>query len=176
MSKVLRRKMVDELTARYRGCLNFVLVDYRGLSGRQGVELRRDLRESGVRMNVLKNSVAVQTFEKLGLGALKDRLTGMNALVYGPDPVAIAKKLLAFREKTQKPEIRAALVEGQVFGPEQVTRLSKLPGREQLLGMLLGTLQGVTQKFVSTLNEIPRKFVGTLKAIQDKMEGKPAPI
>jgi len=172
MSKGLRRRMVDELAGRYGGCRNFVLVDYRGMNGRQSVELRRDLQESGVRMNVLKNSVALHTFEKLGWKALQDRLSGMTALVYGPDAVVIAKKLVAFREKTQKPEIRAALVEGRAFGPEQVDVLSKLPGREQLLGIFLGTLQGVTQKFVSTLNEIPRKFVGTLKAVQDKLDGK----
>lgn len=172
MSKVLRRKMVDDLAGRVRGLKNFVLVDYRGMNGRQTMELRRELRESGVKVNVLKNSVAAHTFEQLGLKDLKNRLAGMSALVSGPDPVVMAKKLLAFREKTQKPEIRAALVDGQVFGPEQITALSKLPGREQLLGMLLGTLNGVTQKFVSTLNEVPRKFVGTLQAIQDKLEGK----
>lgn len=168
MSKVMRRKMVDELAGKYRGMKNFVLVDVRGMSGRQSVELRRDLRESGVRMNVLKNSVAHHTFEKLGLKGFQEKLTGMNAVVYGPDPVTIAKKLTAFRDKQQKPDIKAAVVEGQVFGPKQIETLSKLPGREQLISMLLGLFRAVPQQFVSTLNEIPRKFLGTLQAIQDK--------
>ncbi len=172
MSKVMRRRMVEELVSRYRGAKNWVLVDVRGMSGRQSVELRRELRESGVRINVLKNSVAHHTFERLELKPLQEKLAGMNAVVFGPDPVVIAKKLVAFREKTQKPEIKAAVVEGRFCGPAQVDSLSKMPGREQLLGMFLGVLQAVPQKFVSTLNEIPRKFLGTLQAIQDQQEKK----
>ena len=54
---------------------------------------------------------------------------------------------------------------------EQLKPLADLPGRDGLLGMLLGALQGVTVKFVSTLNEVPRKFVGTLEAVKEKQEG-----
>lgn len=172
MSKVMRRRMVDEMTARFQGVTNFVLIDYRGMTGRQSVELRRDLRKSGVRLNVLKNSVAVHTLAKLGVKGLGEKMLGMNALLYGPDPVEMAKKLVAFRDKAQKPEIKAALVDGQLFDAKGVEALSKLPGRQELLSQLLGTLQGVTAQFVSTLNEIPRKFVGTLKAIEEKGENK----
>lgn len=172
MSKVLRRRMVDELAKKYQGVTNFVLVDYRGMTGRQSVELRRDLREAGVRLNVLKNSVAVHTLAKLGVKGLGEKMLGMNALVYGPDPVAMAKKLVAFRDKAQKPVIKGALVDGQLFDAKGVEALSKLPGRLELLSQLLGTLQGVTAQFVSTLNEIPRKFLGTLKAIEEKQGEK----
>jgi large subunit ribosomal protein L10 len=173
MSKAMRRRMVDELAGRYRALRNFVLVDYRGMNGRDTVDLRKQLRAAGIRLNVVKNSVAFHTFEQLGLKSLQDRLTGMNAVVTGPDPVEMAKRLLAFRDRdkqAKRPVIRGALVEGQVFGPEEVEALSKLPGRNELLATLLGTLQGVTQKFVSTLNEIPRKFLGTLQAISEKQE------
>jgi len=172
MSKVLRRRMVDELAEKFKGQKNLVLVDAKGLTGNQANELRAQLREVKVRMRLVKNSVALHTFKKLGIDAFEKALSGMNAVVYGPDPLAIAKKLVAYREKNQRPEVRAAVIDGKPMAAAALVELSKLPGREQILSQVLGVMKGVTQQFVSTLNEIPRKFVGTLQAIADKDKEK----
>lgn len=168
MSKVLRKRMVEELAEKFKGQKNLVLVDARGLTANQSNELRAQLREGKVRMRVVKNSVALHTFKKLGIDAFEKHLAGMNALVYGPDPLVLAKKLVAYRDKNQKPELKCALIEGKVLGPKELVELSKLPGREQLLSQILGVMQGVAQQFAGVLYEIPRRFVGTLKAVADK--------
>jgi len=168
MSKVLRRKMVDELAEKLKGQTNLVLVDAQGLTGIQTTELRKSLREEKLKLRLVKNSVALHTFKKLGVTGLDAQLTGMSAVVYGADPLAIAKKLVAYREKHQKAAVKAALIEGKPFPPAQIEAFSKLPGRQELLSQLLGVMNAVTVQFVSTLNEIPRKFVGTLQAVADK--------
>jgi large subunit ribosomal protein L10 len=168
MAKELRKRVVGELQAKYQGQKNFFLVNYQGLTANQTVELRRELRADKVRMNVVKNSVAHHAFEQLGLAGLQKHLIGMNAIVFGPDPVVAAKKILAYRDKHQKPEVRAAIVDGKLMTPADVVTLSKLPGREQLLSQVLGVLLGVQTQLVSTLNEIPRAFVGTLQAVADR--------
>ena len=53
---------------------------------------------------------------------------------------------------------------------EGVQGMSKLPGREELLSTLVGTMQAPITKFVQTLNEIPTKFVRTLAAVCDAKE------
>jgi len=168
MSKVLRRKMVDELAETLKGQNNLVLVDAKGLTGIQTTELRKALREDKSKLRLVKNSVALHTFKKLGVTGFDGSLTGMSGVVYGPDPLAIAKKLIAYKEKHQKAAVKAALIEGKPMAAASIEALSKLPGRQELLSQVLGVLQGVTVKFVSTLNEIPRSFVGTLKAVADK--------
>jgi len=168
MSKALRRKSVDELAEKFKGQANLVLVDANGLTANQAVELRREVREGQARVRLLKNSVALHTFKKLGLAGFEKHLTGMNVLVYGPDPLSIAKKLVAYKEKHQKGAVKAAVIEGKEMPAAGILELSKLPGRNELLGQILGVMQGVTTKFVSTLNEIPRAFVGTLQAVADK--------
>ncbi len=168
MSKALRHKMVDELAGKFRGQKNIVLVNAQGLTGNQTVELRAQLREVQVKMRLMKNSVALHIFKKLGLPGFDPHLSGMTALVYGPDPLAIAKKLVAYREKNQRPEVKCAWIEGKVMGAAEVVALSRLPGREAILASLFGTMNAVTQKFVSTLNEIPRSFVATLLAVSGK--------
>lgn len=168
MSKALRRKSVDELAEKFKGQANLVLVDANGLTANQAVELRREVREGQARVRLLKNSVALHTFKKLGLEGFEKHLTGMNVLVYGPDPLSIAKKLVAYKEKHQKGSVKAAVIEGKEMPAAGIVELSKLPGRQELLGQILGVMQGATTKFVSVLNEIPRSFVGTLQAVADK--------
>ncbi len=172
MSKVLRKKMVDELAEKFKGQKNLVLVDTKGLTARQATELRAELRESKVQMRAVKNSVALYTFRKLGVEGFDKSLTGMNAVIYGADPLAIAKRLVAYKEKNQRPEVRAAVIEGKPVSPAAIGDLAKLPGREEMLAQVLGLMNGVTAQFVSTLNEIPRKFVGTLQAVADKDKEK----
>src|SRR5688500_12489591 len=128
MSKVLRRRMVDELVKKHEKQKNFVLVNAAGMTSNQAVELRRDLREAKAKLTVLKNSVAHHAFEKMGLKDLQKHLTGMNALVVGSDPVVLAKKLTAFREKTEKAAVRGAQVEGKAVTAADIAAMSKLPG------------------------------------------------
>ena len=168
MSKVLRRKMVDELAEKLKGQQNMVLIDANGLTGNQSVELRKSLREEKVRVRLVKNSVALHTFKKLGIAAFEKHLTGMSAVVYGGDPLAIAKRLVDYAKKHQKAAVKAALIEGKPQDGAAIAALAKLPSRPEMLGQILGVMQGATVKLVSTLNEIPRKFVGTLLAIADK--------
>ena len=170
MSKVLRRRMVDELVKKHEKQKTFVLVNAQGMTSNQAVELRRDLREAKAKLTVLKNSVAHHAFEKMGLKDLQKHLTGMNALVVGSDPVILAKKLTAFREKTEKAAVRAAQVEGKAMTPADVAAMSKLPGREQLLSTLLGTLQAPAQQFVNVLHESVRQVLGVLAAYETKLK------
>ena len=173
MAKALRRKMVDELVKKHEQQKNFVLIGTQGMTANQAVELRRDLRDAKVKLTVLKNSVAHHAFEKMGLKELQKHLTGMNALVVGPDPVVMAKRLTAFREKTEKAAVRAAVIEGKGLTPADVAALSKLPGREQLLSTLLGTMKAPAQQLVTVLNESVRQFLGVLVAYETKLkEGK----
>ena len=170
MSKVLRRRMVDELVKKHDKQKNFVLVNATGMTANQAVELRRDLREAKAKLTVLKNSVAHHAFEKMGLKDLQKHLTGMNALVTGSDPVVLAKKLTAFREKTEKAQVRGASVEGKALTAADVAAMSKLPGREELLSTLLGTLQAPAQQMVNVLQESVRQVLNVLAAYEAKLK------
>jgi large subunit ribosomal protein L10 len=59
---------------------------------------------------------------------------------------------------------------GKLISSAELDTLAKLPGREQLLAQLLGTMQAPIQSFVRILNEVPSKFVRTLAAVRDSKE------
>ena len=171
----MRRRMVDELVKKVTGAKNVVLLNVHGLRANEATELRRDLRGAHVKVTTVKNSTAHHAFEKLGIKGLQKHLTGMNAVVYGDDGAAIAKKLTEYIKKTKKAEVKAALIDGQEFGPKQIDELSKLPGRSEHYSMILGALNTVIAKFIGTMAAVPGSFAGVLKAIEEKQKGGQQP-
>ena len=61
-----------------------------------------------------------------------------------------------------------------VMSAKEVVSLAQMPSRQELLGMVLGTMQAPVAKFVRTLNEVPGKFVRTLAAVRDQKEKQAA--
>ena len=168
MSKVLRRRMVDELSVSLKDQTSLIVVDATGLTGTQADEIRAELRQSEGKFRHVKNSVALHACKKVGIEGLDEYLNGMTAFAFGADVLSVAKGLIEYKDKNKRPKVRGALIEGQLMNAAEVEQFSKLPSRDELLSILLGTLNAVTTKFVSTLNEIPRSFVGTLQAVADK--------
>jgi large subunit ribosomal protein L10 len=52
----------------------------------------------------------------------------------------------------------------------EVATLASMPGRQELLGKLMGTMQAPVAKLARTLNEVPSKFVRTLAAVREAKE------
>jgi large subunit ribosomal protein L10 len=61
-----------------------------------------------------------------------------------------------------------------VMSAKDVAALATMPSREQLIGMLLGTMQAPIATFVRTLNEVPGRFARTLAAVRDQKEKQAA--
>jgi large subunit ribosomal protein L10 len=57
-----------------------------------------------------------------------------------------------------------------VMSTKDIANLATLPSREELLSMLLGTMQAPIVKFVRTLNEVPTKFVRGIAAVRDQKQ------
>ena len=98
-------------------------------------------------------------------------LTGPNGVAISyEDPVSLAKTLVDFAKDNNKFEIKAGLLEGKAIDTEAIKALAKLPGREELLAMLLGAMNGVPRNLVSVLAAVPRSFLNVLNAIGEQKE------
>jgi len=86
------------------------------------------------------------------------------------DPVAGAKVLSEFAKENELFVIKAGAMPGAVMSAQEIKALASLPGREQLLATLLGTMQAPVTKLVRTMNEVPGRFVRTLAAYRDAKE------
>ncbi|MNC91120.1 50S ribosomal protein L10 [compost metagenome] len=73
-----------------------------------------------------------------------------------------------YARTNEKLVIRAGAMPDVVMSPKEVGDLAKMPGRQELLGMLVATMQAPIAKLVRTLNEVPGKFVRTVAAVHDQ--------
>ena len=169
MSLTLEEKkaVVAEVSAKLTGAQAAMLAEYRGLSVAQMTQLRRRAHDSQVFLRVVKNSLAQRAVEGTSFECLKDQMSGPLAFAASADPVAVAKILSEFAKDNEALVIKAGAMSGKLMTLQQIHALAVLPGREQLLAQLLGTMQAPIQKFVQTLNEVPAKFVRALAAVRD---------
>ena len=173
----VRQKKVEQvqlLTEKLRNAKVAVLTDYRGLTVAQMQDLRSRLRTADVEFRVVKNTMARRAAAESGNEALETELKGPIGIAFGYDDLGAPAKLLAdfVRSTRLKLEIVGGLVEGRVFGPEQVRQLADLPPREVLLAQLLGTLQSPVAQLVATIQAPVQQLVGLLDARKNQMEAK----
>jgi len=163
-----KKAVVAEISAQVAKAKAIVVAEYRGLEVGHMTELRAKARKSGVYLRVLKNTLARRAVEGTPFAGLSQHMKG--PLVYGisPDPVATAKVLNEFAKANEKLVIRAGAMPNAVISAKEVTALATMPSREELLAMLLGTMQAPIAQFVRTLNEVPTRFVRGLAAVRDK--------
>ena len=141
--------------------------EYRGLPVAQMPVLRRKAHDGKVYLRVVKNTLARRAVEGTSFECLKDQMVGPLAFAVSTDPVAAAKILSEFAKDNEALKIKAGAMGGKLMSLAQIQALAVLPGREQLLAQLLGTMRAPVQKFVQTLNEVPAKFVRALAAVRD---------
>jgi large subunit ribosomal protein L10 len=165
-----KKAVVADVSAQVAKAQAIVVAEYRGLGVGNMTQLRAKARTSGVYLRVLKNTLARRAVKDTPFEKLADQMIG--PLVYGisSDPVAAAKVLHEFAKANDKFVIKAGAMPNAVISAKEVAALANMPSREQLLSMLLGTMQAPVAKFVQTLNEVPSRFVRTLAAVRDQKE------
>ncbi len=160
--------VIEEISAEVAKAQSIVIAEYRGLDVAAVTVLRKQARESGVYLRVLKNSLARRAVSGTPFEGLSAQLLG--PLIYGisADPVAAAKVLADFAKTNDKLVLKGGALPNNLMNVEGVKALASLPSRDALLAKLLGTMQAPIAQFVRTLNEVPTKFVRGLAAVRDK--------
>ena len=168
--------VIDEISKDVAGAQSIIVAEYRGVKVEAITRLRKQARDEGVSLRVLKNTLARRAVAGTPFESLSAKMVG--PLIYGisPDPVAAAKVLSNFAKGNDKLVIKAGAMPHSLLDADGVKALASLPSRDELLSKLLGTMQAPVAKFVRTLNEVPSKFVRTLAALEQQMaSAQPAP-
>jgi len=154
-----------------QGAQFLILADYKGLDVASMSDLRNRLRGAQAQIHVVQNSLVRLVAKDLGQAGLEPGLTGPSAMISGSGDVALAAKVLRdFIKEKEKPVIKIGALQGAILSAQDVKTLADLPSREQLYGMLVGTLAAPMQRLVGTLNQKVASVVYVLKAYQEKQE------
>lgn len=169
MNRAEKEKAVKQLNEKFSDVSFVSLLDYKGLNVSEISSLRHELRSAHTEFRVIKNSLARRAIKGTTLEVLDEHFAGPLAIALSShDPVAPAKILVRFSKDNPKLEFKAGLLDGKPISRQNITELSRLPGKEVLLAILLGTLKSPPTGLVNVLSGILRKFIWTIQAIEKK--------
>jgi large subunit ribosomal protein L10 len=151
---------------------DFIFADYRGLTVEQITALRRQLRAKEAKFKVVKNNFARIAFEQLSAPDVANYLLGPTAIAISPkDSNEVARILFDFAKEAPALKVKGGLVGDTVYDAQQVEAFSKLPGRLELISMLMSVMNGPVRNLAAALNDVNARLVRTIKAVGDKKAG-----
>jgi len=149
---------IADIKTRFETASDYIFTEYRGLTVEQITNLRRLLRAKGCSYKVVKNNFARIAFEELKTSDVSSYLVGPTAVaLVGEESGAAAKVLFDFAKETPALVIKGALIGGEVFDAKKIEAYSKLPGKKELISMLLSVMQANTTKLAATLQAVADK-------------------
>ena len=168
-----KTKAIGELkvvfTAAEGSAPDYIFADYRGLTVEQITALRKLLRGKEASFKVVKNNFARLAFEELKTPDVSGYFTGPTAVaIASKDSNEVAKILLDFVKEAPTLKIKGGLVGNTIYTDKQVEAFSRLPGRLELISMLMSVMNGPARNLAAALNDIPSRLVRTVKAIADQ--------
>ena len=159
MAKVeLKQPIVDEVKALFDGAQSAVAVKYLGINVETDTKMRKELRENGVSYKVFKNTLIKRAAEGTDFSKLAPVLEGPTALaVSKTDATAPARIVAKYAKDIKAVELKGGVVEGDFYDEKQIIEIADIPGREVLLGRLLGSMQSPIANFARVLKQIAEK-------------------
>lgn len=171
MNRSEKAVIIESIKAKADDAQFAALTDFKGMSVEELTGLRVRLREAGGEYHVVKNTLGRIAFTGGKHDAIKDKFHENCGIAMAfDDPVAVAKALSDFARQSKLFTLRCASLDGKEMSAEQIDALAKLPGREQLLGQVLGTMNAVPTNFVSLFANIIRGLLYALKAIEEQKQ------
>jgi len=166
MNRTEKEQIVQELAGKLSEIKAAFIADYRGINVDQVTRLRRELVAAGVDYRVVKNSLLRLASKGTPAADLEKFCTGPTAIAMaGDDVVAPAKILVKYADEIEAFELKAGVLDGKLLSVAEITALSKLPSREELLAKALSSMNAPASNFVGTMAAIPRSLVQVLGAI-----------
>jgi ribosomal protein L10 len=132
-------------------------------------DLRRLLTGSSIDYSIVKNTLARIASKDTECAVADKVFRGPVGVAIGyDDPVLAVKKVLDFVKTNDKLKVRGAVVEGQLYAPEDLKAIADLPSREVLLSMLAGAFQAPLSKLAGALNATVTSFAYAMESLKSK--------
>lgn len=171
-----KQPIVDEIRQQIESSQSVVVVQYTGLTVKEITALRDEYRKAGVDYKVYKNTMVSLALKDLGYEGFEELMNGPNAFVFSKTDMVQGPKISGdFADKNEKKfAIKAGFMDGQVLSADEVSRLAKMPSKEELLSQVLRALQGPISGLANVCQGTIRSAVYALNAIKEKKESEAA--
>ena len=152
-----KEKFVDAFADELKAAKAILVINYLGLTVEEVTNMRKELRDNGVKMKVVKNTYLRRAAAKAGIEGLEDTFVGPTAVVYtdnADDITEPARIVSKYENDFDVIDIKGGVLEGKVTSKEDIKALAAIPGREGLLSMLVSVLQAPVRNVAYAINAV----------------------
>ena len=177
MSKYIKGLIENELKSVItdNNLSEFMVVSIMGVGGVDNNVMRGELKQKGVRLAVVKNSLFKRALSNENLDGAGDLLNGPCTIVYGGDSIVdVAKDLSDWTKKLSALEIKGAYLDGSVLDAKGAQNLAKMPTRKELLAQVAATISAPGAKLAGAVAGPASQVAGCVKSIIEKAEKEAA--
>ncbi len=171
MKRNEKEQVVADVTELISNSSSLFFTDFSGMTVAESNDLRREFRKSGVKYHVVKNTLIKKAMA--GLSADESAypyLVGPTGIAFGiEDPVAPAKVLKKFFDKSKKPATKAFVIEKQVFGGDRLNEFAAMPTKPEMVSAIMSSLEAPVSGIAGSVSAVMRDLVGVLDALSEKL-------
>lgn len=165
--------LIDEISEKLDGASIVYLTNPKGLDVHETNDLRSRFFEADVEFTVVKNTLARIAMERLGgFEDLTEHLAGPTALAISEAPAAPARAIQDFLEEAdaERPELKVAYVEGDLYEADQLDALAQLKSCEELIGEVMGLLMAPARNVLGAMQSQGSQLAGVIQALAEREE------
>ena len=168
MDRTQKEEAVKNLEEIFAGAGSVVMAEYSGMTVAEMEDLRAKLREQGATIRVVKNRLAKIALKGQPFEAAGDMLTGPVAIAWAEDMISAPKVAVEFAKENDAFSVIGGFMGEEVFDISGIETLSKLPSREELIGMAAARLIGQASEVAQRLMSPGSALAGAIAVIEEK--------
>ena len=161
------KEMLDSAGALY-------LTDFIGMTVEEVNELRNEFYKSNIKYKVVKNTLALRAIKESKnysgyVEKLDEFLVGPTSIVFSDeDPVAPAKIIKKFYDKSEKPKLKVAILENEIYGYDKLDVLASLLSKDELMSGIVFCINSPVSGIVGSINATIRDFASVVEEVAKK--------
>ena len=151
MNKEQKKNYVEEMTVNFTNSEAVIVTHYQGLTVSQLDDLRKKMREHGIKFKITKNRITKLALEKTKCKDLSNLFNGPTAIAMSEDAITSAKILTKFSKENQNLKILGGIMGNDILDVAGVKNVATLPTLDEARAKIVGILRSPAQKIASIL-------------------------
>jgi len=163
-----KKAIVAEVSDVASSAQSAIAAEYRGLTVDEMTQLRAQARATGVKLRVVKNTLARRALKETDYACMTESLVGPLLLAFSLEEASSGAKLIHdFAKEHDNLKVKIVALAGKLLQPEDIKALASMPSRDEAIALFMAVMRAPIEKLVRTANEPVAKFVRTVAAVRD---------